>query len=261
MVLQTIALIKFFLLNYADRKNALLLAAILLTGVLSAQFISELSLINSANVLLAFQIEFYRYAIILLSTLVMCVAVADDFATQQFEHLLAMPLSRWQYLVAQMVTIFIVNSVFVVVTALVLLAQFGAEIVLTWAVSYWLELCLVSMIAFLAIISLEKIPASMMLTLSVYLIARLSPVIEQMITKSVQYSDGGVMNQVILTVFHLIQFILPSHQAFLNNDVFYSLNISQLNLAAQALPVLIYSSFIISIMLFDFYRKEFALNK
>lgn len=261
MVLQTIALIKFFLLNYADRKNLILLTVILLSGVLSSQFISELSLINSNNIQLAFQIEFFRYALILLSTLLLCVAIADDFATAQFEHLLAMPLSRWQYIAAQLGAILVINTIIVFLAAMVLWLQFDSGLVFGWALSYWLELCLVSLVALLAVISLEKIPSAMMMTISVYLIARLSPVIEQIISKALYYSDGEVINQVLLYVFHVIQFILPSPQVFLSNDSFYSLEVSSLSLVNQAIAVLVYGFFLISIMLFDFYRKEFALNK
>jgi len=261
MMSQTIALIQFFLLNYSQRKNVILLLTIVLFGFISSQFVHELSLINSAEAQFAYQIEFYRYALVLLSALILIVAVADDFASRQFENLLSMPLSRWQYIAAQISAMAMMNAVMVLITSLVLVTQVGFDALLVWSISMWLELMLCSFLALLAILSLEKVPSAMILLLSLYVLSRASPIILEIIGQSVYYSDGDAVNQFILWVFKGITFVLPSPHVFVQNDLFYGQQFAQVNLAQQALWVLLYGAFITLVSLFDFYRKEFALNR
>lgn len=261
MIFQTITLIQFLLLNYSQRKNVTPLLLIILFGFLAAEFVAELSLINSQEAQFAFQIEFYRYALILLSALILLVAIADDFASKQFESLLSMPLARWQYIVAQIGAIAVVNIAIVVLASIVLLLQADFNLVLIWCYSIWLELMLCSMMALLAILSLEKIPNAMMLLLSLYLLSRSSRVIIEIIEQSVYYSSGDTLNKIILSIFQLISFVLPNTHAFLQNNLFYTLNTAAFQLAQQSAWVALYSLFLLAIIVFDFYRKEFALNK
>lgn len=261
MISQTITLIRFFLLNYSQRKNITLLLIILLIGFMSALFVNELSLINSAEAQFAFQIDFYRYGLILLSSLILIVAVADDFASGQFENLLSMPLSRWQYIAAQIAAVAVINLLMLFMASVVLLIQADFQLVLLWLISMWIELMLCSLLALLAILSLEKVPSAMLLLLSLYVLSRASPIILEIIEQSVYYSDGDILNQMILMLFQGLSFILPNPIVFVQNDVFFTLKTEAINLASQAFWLLIYSGFIIVVALFDFYRKEFALNR
>ena len=261
MISQTIALIQFFLLNYSQRKNMILLLVIVFLGYISSQFVHELSLINSKEAQFAYQIEFYRYALVLLSALILIVAVADDFASRQFENLLSMPLSRWQYIAAQISAMAILNAAMVFVTSLVLAIQIEVNVLIIWSISMWLELMLCSFLGLLAILSLEKVPSAMILLLSLYVLSRASPIILEIIGQSVYYSDGDTINQFILWVFQGITFVLPNPKVFIQNDLFFGFKLDQINLYQQAFWVFLYGLFIAMVSLFDFYRKEFALNR
>jgi len=261
MISQTITLIQFFLLNYSQRKNLVLLLIILLVGFMSSQFVSELSLTNSAEAKFSYQIEFYRYGFVLLSALILIVAVADDFASRQFENLLSMPVSRWQYLVAQISAVAILNAVMVILASFVLAFEVDLNVLALWSISMWLELMLCSFLALLAILSLEKVPSAMMLLLSLYVLSRASPIILEIIAQSVYYSDGDTINETILWLFKIITYVLPNPHVFVQNDLFYSLKLSQINISQQALWVILYCAFIGLVASFDFYRKEFALNR
>jgi len=261
MMSQTITLIRFFLLNYSQRKNSVLLGVILLVGFLLAQFISELSLINSSEAQFSFLIEFYRYGLILLSSLILVVAIADDFASRQFENLLSMPLSRWQYIAAQIGAIAVMNAVMVLIASSVMLIQIDFHMVIIWFVSMWLELMLCSLFALLAILSLERVPSAMILLLSLYVLSRTSVIIMDIIEQSVYFHDGDTTNEMILWLFKIISFVLPNAHAFVQNNLFFSMNFEAINLTQQLGWVALYGFFLSAIILFDFYRKEFALNK
>jgi len=262
MISQTIALIRYFLSAYLVRKNVLIVLAILVVGYLSSQFIVQLSLSKGVEAQLAFQIEFYRYLFVLFSVLLLMVSVADDYESRQFEILLSMPLHRWQYVIAQMGVIFILNFILCIVAALVVSLQAELTTSLILFVSLWLELVLVSVIALLAIISLEKVPSAVMLTVCLYVLARASDSIVSIVEMSVHYSDQSLVNQAVLYTFKFIQFLLPNTNAYLANDYFFNINIDGLaNLFNQALSVLVYVIFIGMVILYDFYRKEYALKQ
>lgn len=261
MMSQTITLIHFFLLNYSQKKNVTLLLVILLVGFFSAQFVNELSLINSAEAQFSFQIEFYRYGLILLSALILIVAVADDFTSLQFENLLSMPLARWQYVVAQISAMAVVNFAIVLFASSILLVQVDLSIIVFWLMSMWLELMLCSLLALLAILSLEKIPSAMIFFLSLYLLSRSSSIIVEIIAQSVYYSDGDMTNQMVLWLFQVITYVLPNQAAFLQNDLFFASQVDSIMLWGQFQWFILYGVFIVVIIMFDFYRKEFALNQ
>ncbi len=263
MMSQTITLIRFFLTAYSSRKNIFMLFILLMLGALSGQFIYVLSLSNAQAAQLALQIEFYRYTLALLSVLMLIVSVAEDYDSKQFEQLLSMPLHRWQYLVAQMGSIALINGVICLLSTLGLLLFVTTDITFLsyWFSGFWLELMLVSFIALLAVISLEKIPTAFFLTLSLYVLARLSDAIEQIISMSVEYSEASTVNVLMSHLFSVIQLVLPGSGAFLNNNLFFTQSTQVMNLLLeQASSVSMYGLFLMAIILFDFYRKDFALK-
>lgn len=261
MFSQTIALIQYHLLNYWHKSNGLVLLAILILGSLLAQFIGELSLVYSDEAQFTFLIEFYRYCLVFFIAIMIVVSISDDYATNQFEQLLSMPLSRWQYVLSQILALVILIAFVMLLVMVFLIFQFEASSVLLVVSSLFFELLLTSILALLLVISLEKIPASMVLFIAIYILARTSPVILLMLQQAVLYSDGLLLNKIVLMIFEVIQYVLPNSSAFLSSDATFESNIKIVALAQQAFHVILYSVFLVFIMLVDFYRKEFALNK
>jgi len=257
---QTISLFRYLLLGVVNRRLAILVFILFFLSALLANFISELAIVNSHNISAALQGDFLRYSLIFLALLLVTSNVAEDYQSKQFERLLTMPLARWQYIVAQLLVILTIASVLSLPVVGVLLLTTSLDMALYWATALWLEIVLVSLIGLLGILSLEKIPQAVIFSIAIYLLAKFSGVISQILSESVELSDGSVSNQFAEWVFEGILHLMPGSQAFAQNNIFFDTSLLSLDLVFnQFFTVTIYAGFLISVCLVDFYRKEFNL--
>ena len=256
---QTISLFRFLMLGILSRRLGMLVAVLFLVAVLSGSFISELAIVNGASVVAAFIADFLRYSLALLLLLVIATSVAEDYEFRQFERLLTMPLARWQYIAAQTLVIACL-CLLLAVSVLVLMTLYSDFVTgLYWAVSLWLELFMLGLLGFLAILSLEKIPQAVFFSIAVYLLAKMSGLIALVVSESVRMSDASVTSRVIELIFGALLYLFPGVESFAQNDVFFHEFDLIAALGEQVLSVGIYSLFLVSVCLFDFYRKEFNL--
>jgi len=257
MYSQTIALFSYLLLGILNRRFWVLLVILYLSGLFLSSFTSELAMLNSQAIAAGFLADFIRYTLVLLILLVVTTNVAEDFEIKQFERLLTMPVSRWQYIAAQYLVIAATALFLVLPSLLVLPLHADIESSCYWVVALWLEVLLMGLIGFLAVLSLEKVPAAVILSLAIYLLSKLSGLISQILSQAVIYSEGEFLNQFAETIFGLILFVLPGLESFAQNDVFFQeIEIFSV-LVVQAQNVLVYAVFVLFVCLVDFYRKEF----
>ncbi len=257
MPAQTIALFRYLMLGIIGRRLLVLLAVPVLFAVLAAGFIDELAIIDGRAIVGAFIADFLRYSLALLVLLTVASHVAEDYQSRQFERLLTMPLARWQYIVAQVLVIACL-CLMLVAPALILVSLYsGFAIAAYWTAALWLELFLLGLLGFLAILSLEKIPQAVFFSLSIYLLAKLSGLISLMLAESVKLSGGSAASRAIEFVFSSILYLLPGVAGFAESDVFFADADLLAELGDQLSTVAVYSLFLVAICLVDFYRKEF----
>lgn len=259
MPAQTIALFRYLMLGILSRRMLVLVAILLLVAVLGGSFVGELAIINSQAIVSSFVADFLRYSLSLLVLLVIATSVAEDYEFRQFERLLTMPLSRWQYVAAQ--TLVIACLCLLLVLPVVLLVSLYSEwrLGVYWAAALWLELFLLGMLGMLATLSLEKVTLAIFFSLAVYLLAKLSGLITLMLAESVKLSDGSVASRTVEFIFAAILYVIPGTSSFAENDVFFANQDLLAMLGGQSVSVLVYALFIFAICLVDFYRKEFNL--
>ncbi len=247
------------MLGILSRRLAVLMAILLLVAGLAGGFVGELAIINADAVVAAFVADFLRYSLVLLMLLLVASSVAEDYEFRQFERLLTMPLSRWQYIAAQALVIACLCLLLILPATLLLLLFSDTASALYWAAALWLELLLVGLLGLLAILSLEKIPPAVFFSLAVYLLAKLSGLITLMLAESVKLSEGSITSRSVEFIFNAILYVVPGHNAFAENDVFFeSLDLLAL-LGQQLQSVSVYALFLLAVCLVDFYRKEFNL--
>ena len=125
----------------------------------------------------------------------------------------------------------------------------------SWSLSLLLELILTGHIALLTAISLRKLPMAVLLAIGIYLLARIAPLITEIIEGSLEFY---LEEQVFLLgyyLFSVMHYLLPSSEAFSSSDFLFSESIG-VRLWSQLFQVLVYSGFLLFITLIDFYRKE-----
>ena len=257
MFRQTIALFRYQLVGIVNRRLALLLLAIVSAGFLLSRFVAELAIINSETIALSALADFLRYALVLVMVITLSYQVAQDYEARQFDRLLAMPLSRWQYLVAQWLVMFFFAFLLALPVGLLLWWLAGSPLALYWSVALLLELLLVGQFALLAILSLEKLPLAVMLSLTLYLLAKAAPIIAVILAQSSPFYDQEQSFRLASTLFSALQYLLPDASAFAQNDLLSAPQGLLGELGRQWISVIVYSIFLQLIILFDFYRKEF----
>ena len=256
---QTIALFRYLMLGILSRRLFVLLAILILVAIVSAGFISELAIINGDAIVAAFVADFLRYSLVLLALLIVATSVAEDYEFRQFERLLTMPLTRWQYVAALTLVIASLSLLLVLPVALLIAAYGDWQLGLYWAVALWLELFLLGMLGMLATLSLEKIPLAVFFSLAVYLLAKLSGLITLMLAESVKLTDGSAMSRATEFIFASILYVIPDTRSFADSDVFFTSHDLLAVLAEQSAAVAVYALFLFAVCLVDFYRKEFNL--
>jgi ABC-type Na+ efflux pump permease subunit len=230
-----------------------------LLTMLVGNFFSELAIINGKAIVVALVADFLRYSLGLFALLVITTGVAEDYEFKQFERLLTMPLSRWQYIVAQVLVIASLCLLLVLPVLLVISFYGDWQVGLYWASALWLEIFLLGLLGMLAILSLEKIPLAVCFSLAVYLLAKLSGLISQMLAESIQLSDGSLTSRFVDYIFGAILYLVPDLETFADNDVFFG-NVDLIEkISVQFSSTVIYALFLIAVCLVDFYRKEFNL--
>jgi len=253
---QTITLFRYFMLGIVNRRLFGLLGILLLVAFLASGFVFELAIINSAQIASALMGDFLRYSFVLLALLMIVSNVAEDFESKQFGRLFTMPIARWQYIFAQILLIGCVAFILSIATLIVLLPGISFELALYWSTALCMEIFLVGLLGLIAILSLEKIPQAVFFTLAIYLLAKLSELIRQMLSYAVEYSDSSAANQFAEAIFNFILNIIPRLDAFAQNDLFFKSTGLLEALILQSQTVAVYAIFLITVSLVDFYRKE-----
>jgi hypothetical protein len=257
MLAQTIALFRYQLPGILNARTLVLVVVVYGIAFLSSRFVAELAIINSEKIALASLADLLRYSLVLLLIINFCHQVTQDYELSQFERLLSMPISRFQYVSAQLLVL-TVSALLLVIPALMLMSWLGGfSIAFYWSASLFLELWLVGHFALLAAISLEKLPIAVVFAIVIYLLSKIAPLIELILSQSSPIYEGEHSFQLAQLVFGWIQYVLPGNQAFAQNNLVLSGAQFVKPLLNQFLAVFMYGLFIQFVVLVDFYRKEF----
>lgn len=257
MFYQTIALFRYQLRGLINRKILIFLLGIYLLAFMGGQFIAELAIINSQTIAAAAMADFIRYSLAMMLVISICHQVSQDYELNQFDRILAMPLTRLQYVLAQILVMAMFSFLLTLPILLLFFLFNDFSLSLYWALSVFLELLLLGHFALLAALSLEKLPIAVIFTFAIYLLAKMAPLIVVIFAQSGEYyvdEEGFALGNLIFTVIH---FVLPDASAFAQNNMLFSPVGLLATLSSQVLSALVYSAFILFIILLDFYRKEF----
>jgi ABC-type transport system involved in multi-copper enzyme maturation permease subunit len=255
MFSQTIALIRYQLLGQVNARLWLVLLCFAVLGALAGQFIAQLSLVNSEQIALAATADLMRYCAVLLMLITVSYQVAQDYELQFFDRLFAMPVKRFQYVLAQFFLV-VVMAVLLVLPIVLVMSFSNAPATLYWAISVVLELVLVGQIATLIAVSLEKLTIALMSSFAFYLFAKGLPLVQLALSESASFYQEESSFQFYQLFFSGLEMIMPTMEAFAQNNLLFDLTDSGLALLRQAIAVLVYSLFVQAVVLIDFYRKE-----
>lgn len=257
MINQTIALFRYQLLGIINKRFIFMLLAVVVVAFLGSRFVAELAIINSETISLAVMAELLRYSLVMMMIISVCYQVSQDYELNLFDRLLAMPMSRLQYVMAELLVILALAFVFTIPVLLIMALFYDQSLGLYWALSVYLELILVGQFSVLAILSLEKLPIAVIFTLAVYLLSKSSATVDLIFSQSIVHYEEESGFQLTALLFSLLQYVLPGAKAFAQNNLLFDSAEFLTELFQQLVTVLVYGLFIQFVILIDFYRKEF----
>lgn len=257
MFKQTIALFHYQLLSILNIKMMLLMVFIYVAAFLSGQFVAQLAIINSDSIALGVMADFLRYSLAFLLIISLSYQVSQDYEISQFDRLLAMPISRGLYILAQNVVLLFVSLLLIIPVFLLMTLLGDVSIAGYWSLAVFLELVLIGQFALLAILSLEKLPIAVIFTLAIYLLTKSAPLLDLIFSQSVDIYEEERGFQLGYSIFSVIRYVLPDASAFAQNNVLFNPLEAGGLIFKQLTSVVIYGLFIQFVILIDFYRKEF----
>ena len=256
MLNQTIALFQFQFLMVVNRKYLFVLLAIYISAIGVSQFIAELAIVNSLEVVVGVLGDYLRYCLALFLMIATCYQIAQDYELKQFERILAMPLDRWQYVLSQLLVVCVFAFIMCAPVFFMMLTQAELALAAYWALAVFQELVLIGLISMLAALSLEKLPLSILFTFAMYLLTKLVPFIGYIFNQSSIYYEDEKGFQLGSFVISMMQWVLPNMTIFAQNNLLYESSGHSDALLNQFGSLLAYGMFILFVILFDFYRKE-----
>ena len=254
---QTIALLRYQLIGIINSRLLIALLLLIVVGVVLSQFVSELAIINSEQVALSVLSEFLRYGLVFLVMTYICFHISQAYELAHFERILSMPFRRGQYIAAQVLVVLTLS--FIVSTSVFIACLFYTTVPFAfyWFIAVFLELVLSGLFALLAILSLEKLPLALLLSIAIYFLSKVVPIIDASLFNAAEFYSEELSFRFTGIFFSLLQYVLPGRYAFAQNDMLFEGDIDWALLQLQALSVILYSVFLIFISTVDFYRKEF----
>ena len=252
---QLISLVRFQSSSVLNLRLVALLLGILALCFLASQFIAELALINRSSIGLAVFVEAVRYCLVFWFLVQVCFQVNRDYELGQFDWILALPVARYHYVLSQVCLIVSLAAVAGTLVFSSLLVTSNFQVAFSWSLSLFLELILTGHIALLAAISLRKLPFAILLGAAIYLLARVAPLVTEIMQGSLEYYLEEQVFLIGYYLFSTLHYLLPSSQAFANSDYLFA-DVTGIRLLQQFFQVSIYSVFLLFVTLIDFYRKE-----
>lgn len=256
-MIQTIALFRFQVRRLKDYKTVGFLIAMYVSAFAASQFVAELAIVESVQVVVHLFADLVRYGGVIVVIVLTCHLVTVDYEQGFFERIFAMPVLRYQYLLSQQLVLLVLCGGVVIPVFFLFPWIADIETAIYWGIAVFLELLLFGQIALLAAVSLERLPSSILLSLTMAFLIKVLPVIELMSYEATNYTDEEPEFSIMRLILGAIKFILPNAKALAENDqLFYGTNFERL--FEQFLAVAIFMAFIHFVVLLDFYRKEFV---
>jgi hypothetical protein len=160
------------------------------------------------------------------------------------------------YLVGRTLGFLIVSSVLAVMFAAAMLVIVGAGEAVVWGASLVLELALVVLVAQLFALSFRQVSGAALAALLFYGFARLLGTIQAIFTNSLSIDREAISTQFFAGVLTVLSWITPDLGRFTQGAWLVDASAGWSVLFPLALETLIYGGLLLSVALFDFYRRE-----
>jgi ABC-type transport system involved in multi-copper enzyme maturation permease subunit len=234
--------------------SIMVIAFVLALGV--SLFVKELAITESGRVQVAFLATLTRLGAVLLTALYVVSTMAREFNDRVVDLTISLELPRASFVLGKFLGYAAISIAIGVVAALVLSPFTGGLGLFVWASTLMLELWIVVALSIFCIITFAQVMPAASFVLAFYLLARSIGAL-QLISASPLLAGQSLAHRFAAWALNALAYVLPDLDRFSQTALLVNDNP---DLAALAIPLgqtAVYVPLLISVALFDFYRKNF----
>ena len=236
--------------------NRLLILVVIFAflGIGIAGFVAEVAITEHKSVQLALIAASYRFCAVFVMMVFVVSTIVREFNDKCLELYLSMPVSRMIFFSGKVIGFILCGSILALIFSVCLMFFSEPGQVLIWWISLTLELAIVSVFAFFAVLTFnQQITASVFITFFFYILSRLTDAIELVSTSPILAETLG--NNIIEFMLSGLELILPKLSSFTQTDwLVYGGGLDDLQ--GLAVSTVIYCLLIGAMAMWDFIRKN-----
>ena len=230
--------------------------AVLGTGFTLALFLGEVAITETAQMQQALLAGFLRIGLVFVLAVFVVNGCVRDIQDRSMLLVLSLPVSRSTVFFGRFCA-YILVALMIVIAACALLAVFAPLAhILPWGLTLWLESVLVIAFGLVCAFSFTQVPLAITAVAGFYLLSRSMSAILLIAHHPIVYSNS--LGQTVLV--HLadgLALLLPSLDQFARAELIVQGAGPDFQLPSLLFQGLVYCTLLISIALFDLYRKNF----
>lgn len=234
-----------------------LYALILLGGLGLCEYMSAVALIEAKAFQLSLLGQLIRWAAVLVLLQFVVSSLSREFNEKGADYVLALPISRSQYILGKALGVLFVASVLLLLAAgLIALYQINFSS-LAWLLSLWLELLIVACFALFVAVSLQNTGLAAAVVMAFYILCRALASIELLTSQPlVEHQTLAQEFMAAFTVF--LSYLLPSLYEFAPSPwlVYGDYDSNWWLLGQNLMQAMVYCILLLSAAAFDLYRKR-----
>jgi len=256
MIAQIFTLARYVALEAFRTRLFVVIATLLLIGIGLSLFLGQIALIEVQAIQSSLLAAFLRLTTLYLMSLFVITSMVREFNDRSIYLWLSFPLSRSVYLLGKLSGFAIIAWLIAVSSAIPLLKYAPYLQVGLWSFSLWCELLIVCAVSLLFVLTFHQTVQAFSAVLGFYILARSINAIQLMTQSPVAHSSSSWIDSLINQLVTLLAMLLPNFERFTQSKWLVYATGSMEDMGIIAFQTLIYVILLVTMSLFDFYRKN-----
>ncbi|MCK5718971.1 MAG: hypothetical protein KAH84_03355 [Thiomargarita sp.] len=255
MIKQIITLATLVIIEALHTRFFMIIFAFLLTGFGIVSFVGQIAIIETVAYQSSLLAAFLRLSAIYIISLFVIVSMVNEFNNNAIHLWLSLPMKRATYLIGKFSGFMLIACIIAILFGLSLFILVPYSQAGLWTFSLFCELLIIAALSLLCVFTFHNTIQALSAVIAFYILAR-SIYSIQLVAQNLLNSSQSWSDYFIAKFIYLLSIILPNLEQFTQSDwlTYYSGEIIDLlQITAQTI---IYVILLISMSMFDLYRKN-----
>ncbi len=231
-------------------------AVVLALGFTLALFLGDVAITETAQVQQALLAGFLRVGLVFVLAIFVINSCVREMQERSLLLLLSLPLSRTVLFFGKFSAYSLIAAAIVIFACLELWIFASFQHIIVWGVTLWLESILVVAFALVCALSFGQVPLAISAVVCFYLLSRSINAV-QLIAHNPLIQSDSVGQTVLIHIADAMTYLLPNLDRFARAEyLLYGVG-PDVQISTMLSHGLVYVALLVSVALFDLYRKNF----